>query len=134
LGDHRGHRAIGRVDGHPLADQLLRIPTADRVGVNKSLIVDVRDQQPNLIGVPGEHHPQLCARIAASDHVAVQVGSHLVGETTHVLAHQALHRLLVTRRAGSFQNPLKKSLGRGFHEMSDLGGERGRVTGTADQL
>ena len=42
-------------DRHPLTDQYLRIPTADRLRVEKSLFIDVLDQHANLVGVAGQH-------------------------------------------------------------------------------
>ena len=114
-GDDGRHRAVGRVDRHPLADELLRIPAADRVRVDVAVLVDVRDDQADLVGVAGEHHAQRRVRIATGDDVAVQVGAHVVGEIGDVLPHDFLHRLLVAGGAGRFENVFEKLLGGAVH-------------------
>jgi hypothetical protein len=110
-GDDGGHGPVVGVHGHALADELLRVPAADRVGVKEAVLVDEGDQQADLVGVPREHHAQLGPRIHRDNHVAVQVGPHLGGELARVLAHDPLHRLLVAGRTGRFQNLLQELLG-----------------------
>ena len=114
-GDDGRHGAVGRVDRHPLADELLRIPAADRVRVDVAVVVDVRDDQADLVGMAGEHHAQRGVRVAAGDDVAVQVGAHVVGEVGHVSPHDVLHRLLVAGGAGRFENVFEELFGRAVH-------------------
>jgi hypothetical protein len=104
------YRTVGRVNGHPLANELLRIPAANRIGVDISVVVDMSDDKADLVGVTGEHHAHLCIGVAAGDHVAVQVGSHVVGKFADIAPHDFLHGLLVAGGTRSFENLLKKLL------------------------
>src|SRR3954471_14716996 len=111
----RRYRPVRRVNGHSLADELLRIPAANRVGVDEAVLVDVRNDEANLVSVAGAHDSQRRFCIANGDHVAVQVGADLVGKIGSVLPDDFLDRLLVAARAGRFQNVLEKLLGGWFH-------------------
>ena len=66
---------LGGPDGHPLADQHLRVPAADRLHVEEAVVVDVLHDQADLVAVAGQHHPQRGVRVPHRDHVAVQVGA-----------------------------------------------------------
>src|SRR5665213_3906269 len=52
LAHHTRHRTLSRVQRHPLTHEDLRVPTADRPEPQIALIVDVRDDQPDLVDVP----------------------------------------------------------------------------------
>ena len=54
--DHPGNRAIGGPDRHALTDQLLRVPAANRLSVEKTEIIDMANEQADLIAVASEHH------------------------------------------------------------------------------
>ena len=105
-GDDGRYRALGRVDRHSLADELLRIPAADRVRVDVAVLVDVRDDEADLVGVAGVHHAERRVRVANGDDVAVQIGADLVGKIGGVLPDDVLHRLLVAAGAGRFEDVL----------------------------
>ena len=99
--NHGGHGAVIGPDRHPLADELLRIPAADGLRVEKAGIAGMRDEHANLIAVTGEHHPPRCLGIFGGDHVAMQIDSHAIGKRRRILADDLLNRLLVaggTRR------------------------------------
>src|SRR4051812_8094732 len=98
--DNGRYRSFGRVDGHSLADELLWIPAAYRVGVNEAILVDVRDDEADLVGVAGVHHAVRRVWVANGDHVAVQVGADLVSKIGGILPDDFLHGLLVAARAG----------------------------------
>ena len=87
-------------DGHPLADEHLRIPAADGLGVDEPFGVDVLDQHADLVAVAGQHQPRLAAGILHGDDVAVQVGADLVGKFFQIRPHVLLHRPLEARGAG----------------------------------
>ena len=44
-------RAVGRPDGHPLADEHLRVPAADGLDIKETVVVDVLDDQADLVAV-----------------------------------------------------------------------------------
>ena len=56
----------------------------------------------------GQHQPQLSAGVFDSNHVAMQVGSHLVGKIGHIAADNLLHGSLIARGARSLENLLQK--------------------------
>jgi hypothetical protein len=74
-GDYGGHRTAGRPDHHPLANQLLRIPAADRLRINESVVVDLGHEQADLVAVAREHDPHRARWIEAGDHIPMQVRS-----------------------------------------------------------
>ena len=80
LRDDGGDRPLLGPDRHPLADQLLGIPSADGFRVDEAGVIDLGDQHANLIAVPGIHDAQRGTGVAAGDHVAVEIGRHAVGE------------------------------------------------------
>ena len=116
-GDDGRHGTVRGVDGHSLADKLLRVPAADRVRVDESVVVDVRHDEADLIGVAGVHHAQRRIGVATGDNIAVQIGADIVGETGHVLAHDFLHGLFVTRGARRFEDLLEELFGGGIHDV-----------------
>ena len=65
--------------------------------------------------MPREHDSQGGVRIAAGNDVAVQVGSYVVGEIGYVAAHDFLHRLLIARGAGGFEDVFEEFFGRAIH-------------------
>ena len=110
-GDDAEDRPVGGPDGHSLADQHLRIPTADRLHVDEAFVVDVLDDQPDLIAMAGEHDPQRGIGVFHHDDVAVQVGADFVGKILRVIADEPLHVAFIARRAGRFQNRTEKTEG-----------------------
>ena len=119
--DHRRQRAFGRPDDHPLADELLGIPAADRLSVEKAVVVKVADQHANLVAVPGEHHPHLGRRVLRGNDVAVQVGRHAVGEIAGIGANHVLDRLLIAGGTGRFEQAEEKVAGGGVHKGTEVG-------------
>src|SRR6187431_1682093 len=97
------YRTIGRIDRHSLADELLRIPSADRVGIDVAVFVDVRNDETDLVGVAGVHHSQRRLWIANCDDIAMEIGADFIGEIGSVFADDFLDRLLVATGAGRFQ-------------------------------
>ena len=75
-----GHRAVRGPHRDILPNELLGIPTTDRLEVQEAVVVDVRHEQPKLVTVPGEHDPDVASGIAARDHIAVEVGRDFAGE------------------------------------------------------
>ena len=57
------------------------------------------DHQADVVAVSVEQDARPAARIARRDHVAVEIGAHLVGVLAGEVAHQRLHLLLVARGA-----------------------------------
>ncbi len=64
LADDAGDLPRARVEHHALADEDLRVPAADGAEPQVALIVDVRDDQPDLVDVA--HHQQPPRRVRAS--------------------------------------------------------------------
>ena len=119
-GDDAEDRPVGGPDGHPLADQHLRVPAADGLDIEEAVVVDVLDDQPDLVAVAGQHHPQRGVGVLDHDHVAVQVGADLVGEVLDVIADEPLQRALIARRAGRFQERLRRNRGRSGSTAASL--------------
>ena len=90
--------------------------TADRLGVEKAVVVDVRDDHADLVAVAGKHDPQPGIRVFARDHVAVQVSRHAVGEISDISANDVLDRPLVSGGAGRIEQPDEKIAGGSIHE------------------
>ena len=63
LADHAGDLAVVAADDHPLADEVLRVPAADRAEPEEALVVDVADEQADLVDVAddGDRRPALAA-------------------------------------------------------------------------
>ena len=74
--DDAGHHAVAGPDLDPLADQDLRIPAADRREVEKALLVDVGDREPDLVDVADDRQQWVGladANDRRSDPVRVQI-------------------------------------------------------------
>ncbi len=64
LADHARDRSVARVEHDPLADEDLRIPAADLAEPQVAVVVDVRDDQPDLVDVA--HHEQPPRRVVVA--------------------------------------------------------------------
>ena len=76
----------------PRSRQHPRINPADRREAEEPRIGDPRHHQPDLVDVPGEHHPHRRINVQAHDRVAVEVGGDPVGERCHSIADDPRHR------------------------------------------
>ena len=107
-GDGAEHRPLVGPDGQLLADQHDGIPAADRLHVEEALLVDVLHQKADLVAVPGQHDPQAepadCGPTITLPCTSVVTGR----QTGDVLAHDLLHRLLIARGTGRFQQATQK--------------------------
>src|SRR5262245_5827089 len=113
--DDGRQRAICSPDCHPLADELLGVPAADRLGVQKAVVVVMADEHPDLVAVTREHYPQLGVWIFGGDDVAVQICRHPVGEIADVGANHVLNRSLITGGTGRFEEFDEKLTSCRFH-------------------
>ena len=115
-GDHAGDAPAGGMHLDGLPDQRLRVPPADRPDPHEPAVVDVLDQQPDLVAVPGEHHagfalaPPVVAGVDGGGEVAVVVGRD-VRPGGRVLPHDLLDALLVPAGAGGGQQPVEERAG-----------------------
>ncbi len=107
-GDNPQHRTMRAPNGQPLTDEHLRIPTADRRDVDETVVVDELHDQADLVAMSGQHHPQGGSGVSRGDHVAVNVGPHLVGKRRGIVPNHLLDRALIPRRAGRCQDLLEK--------------------------
>ncbi len=69
---------VARVQHHALADQDLRVPAADGREPQIALVVDVRDDQPDLVDVPHhEQSPRRAARVVLGRHERQRRADHV---------------------------------------------------------
>ena len=120
LADDAVHAAAGVVDLDALPGQDGRVNAADGRKEKIALLVNVRDHQPDLVAMAGEHHAQRRVRVLDGDHVAVHVGAHLVRRVLEAVADQLLGGLLETGRAGRLDQLLQKLQRRAFHGAPPL--------------
>ena len=107
LADHAGDRPLARQDVEPLADEHDRVPAADRREPQVAVVVDVVDDQPDLVDVPGDRQHRPVARPAdARDGRADRVLRD-VGERRARVAEHCRGRLLVAGRACRGQQAAK---------------------------
>jgi hypothetical protein len=93
---HACQRPIRAPDRHALANQHGRIPATDRLCIDITFWVDVLDAETNLVAMPRQHHAHRGRRVLRADHVAVQIGGHVVGDFAQILSHQVLNRAFVS--------------------------------------
>jgi hypothetical protein len=80
LAHDAGDRATAPQQLHPLTDEHLRVPPADGIEADESLVVDVGDHDADLVDVTGQHHPRPPARIQGGVGVPGHVRADLVRE------------------------------------------------------
>ncbi len=85
---------------HRAPEQDRQVPAADRLHVEEARVVDVLHHQADVVAVAVEQDARPAARVARRDHVAVEIGAHLVGVLAREVAHQRLHLLLVAGGLG----------------------------------
>ena len=112
---HPRQTATAGPNHNPAADQLHRIPAANRLHRNVAVGIDVLDNQPDLIAMTGEKHPRFTPRVRGADDIAMRVGLNGFSAAGQVFPHQILHRLFVARRARCFENLDEKIMGSGIH-------------------
>ncbi len=88
--NHAGDGSAVGPDGHPLADEDTPVPAADGLKVNKSVIINVLDDQPNLIAVSCQHYPKRGIGLTRGDHIAVEVRLHFIRESLCVIPNDIL--------------------------------------------
>jgi hypothetical protein len=104
--DDAGDVPAARQNQHPLADQDLGVPAADRAEGEGAVVVDVGDDQADLVDVPGQQHLLRARRDIgpqAGDGVAVHIGRHLGAEALGLGPPDAGRLDLVVRRPRRFQ-------------------------------
>jgi len=106
--DHPRERPRVGPQRHRLPDQLLRVPTADRLGIDEAVVIDVGHQHADLVAVTGEQQPRTLGITDRGDHIAVDIGPHLTGMRLDELSYQPLNRLFVSRGAGGQDGRAKK--------------------------
>ena len=96
------HIPFSRLDGHPMSQQDLIPPAAQRLELDESFLRDQCDHEADLVHVPGHHH----ARALGVAHVFADKAAHLVllndGHAFHVLAHDRSNVALIARYATCF--------------------------------
>ena len=133
-GDDADHGTGPCPDLNALSDQHLRIPAADRVKPQESLVVNVLDEQPDLVAVTGEHDPGRTVGIDDGSHIAMPVGADFRGKSLGVTANHVLHRPLVTRRAGSLQKLFEKLKLWFEHPRESFNGRVGKAEVAMDDI
>jgi hypothetical protein len=115
--DHAGNGAASGEELEPLSQQDIRPRAADREKGNKPVLVDVRDQQPDLVDVAEQREQRPAARSwDPRDRRAQRVARHL-GEPRRGLTPDGSGRRLVAGRAGRGEQPAEK-LGNGHGPWS----------------
>ena len=91
-----------------MAHELLWIPAADHLTVQKTGLVDLADDHSDLVAMTSEHEPNRSLDMLGRDQVAVQVDPHLVCQVGDILPNPPLDQLFVARGTGvarrSFRN------------------------------
>ena len=99
--------------------QDLRVPSTDAAEIEKTVVVDMRDLDPDLVDVPSEHHPRLSLGIQGRHGIPVHVGTHVVGERADLVAPHAARCLLKSRGPRRVEQLLQKSDGLDGHAVVD---------------
>lgn len=92
-----------------LTDQHLGIPAAQALKVNQSVCIHMGDNDPDLIQVSREHHSVGALRVEDRKTVAIAVFVGLVCKSGSVFQPHCSGALLVSCRAGGFQQGFQKS-------------------------
>ena len=86
-----------------MPDQLLRIPAPDRLHVQKSLVVNMRNDETDLITMCVHENSSFLARVFTGDDVSVGIRCNLVRDRSQEIAHHLLDTLFVARGSGSLE-------------------------------
>ena len=90
-GDHACHRTVLSPDLNVLSDQDLGIPAADGMHPQKSFVINVFDEQPDLVAMSGEHNARRSGWVHGNDDVSMPIGSHFISKTARVPPDDNLH-------------------------------------------
>src|SRR5262249_10830289 len=104
----RGNRSALGPDREVLAKKDLHVPAADRLHVEKAVVVDVLDHETDLVAVPREHDARLAGWIDRGDHVAMAIRLDMVGKLSGPGADLVLNRSFESGRAGGFDKTTKE--------------------------
>ena len=107
--DDAEDRAILRDDLDALPGEHLIVPAADGAEGERAVAIDVRDEQADLVDMPGDQHARpRRVRIEARDAVAADVRPHLGGIRARVLPPDPRGGRLVPGRPRRLQQPPQK--------------------------
>src|SRR5450755_1476409 len=90
-----------RMHLYAVACQRRAIETANWSEIEKTLLINVANEEANLIAMRGQHHARLFIGMECGDDIAVYIGAHLVGIVLNLCADNLLQRLFEARRAGA---------------------------------
>src|SRR5438874_10271901 len=90
------------MDGHAWSDDDLGVPASNRREVDKTLVADEADEEADLIGVSGQHHPRIATRVRNGNRIAQDVRADLVRILPNIAAEDLLNRLLVAGGPAGF--------------------------------
>ena len=108
LADHTQNPLLLRVHVYPSTRHQGQVDASHGLDVEKPFVRHVLNQQADLIAVSGQHHPKGCATVQPPDHVAVNIGLHILGEGPHALSNDFLYLRLETGRARGIDEVLEK--------------------------
>ena len=95
--------------GQPLTHQHLRVPAADRLHVEKPVVVDVLNDQADLVAMAGQHHSKRGVRVSHGDQVAVQIAADSSAKCRRIFADDLLQAGLIARWTGRVKIVCKNS-------------------------
>ena len=85
--------------------------STDRVEIQKSVVVDEDDHQPELIHMPGQHHRRISLGIQGRDPVPHRIHLIQVSMTLHMAVKHRLSLRLIPRRRPRMQK-FRQKIGR----------------------
>src|SRR5690606_16378867 len=89
LSDDSSHLTVAPEDAQALANQDLRVPPPDAIDIEEPIAVDMSDDEPDLVDVPGEHDPGSSLRSQHGDGIPVDVRLDTVGDAFRLGAPDA---------------------------------------------
>ena len=108
LADDTENPLLLRVHVYPSTRHQGEVDASHGLDVEKPFVRHVLNQEADLVAVSGQHHPEGCATVQSPDHIAVNVGLHILGEGPHTLSNNFLYLCLETGRARGIDEVLEK--------------------------
>ena len=104
--EYAGEVALAGAYRHALGEHHLLPPAAERLELEKALIIDARHHEAHFVHVPSDQHagPALLVDASAAlvGHDGAETVGHYLAERGQIASHYLAHRALCSGHAGRF--------------------------------
>jgi hypothetical protein len=100
--------ALAAMYPDPLSDRNYAVMSADGAEKQKTIVINVVNNEPNFVHVTCEHDLHLRFRIDDSDDVSADIGGYMSGKLRNVCLIKLGYGVLIAARRGSFHELLKE--------------------------